>query len=273
MSESFILNDTDRADFDCFKKVVLRRTGIDLNLYKPQQMHRRLRALVERANLRSFSDYARSIEHNTDEMATFLDRMTINVSELYRNPEKWQELRDRALPPILRKAAAQGRALRIWSAGCSFGAEPYSLAMLLDEIAPRVRVTLLATDLDEKILAKARLGLFQEADMKNVPPGCRAKHLTQEGTGFQVTPALRSRITFRRHNLLADPFEKDFDLIVCRNVVIYFTDDAKDTLYRRFTDSLRPEGVLFVGGTERIFNYREIGLDTRIPFFYERLKL
>jgi len=272
VSEQFTLSDTDRVDFDKFKSVVLRRTGIDLNLYKPQQMHRRLQALVERANLKSFSDYARIIEGNSEEMASFLDRMTINVSELFRNPEKWTEVREKVLPPLIQKATAQGRPLRIWSAGCSFGAEPYTLAMILEEIAPRLKTNLLATDIDDKILAKARLGRFQEMDIKNVPPSCRTKYLSQDGAGYQVNPALRSKITFRKHNLLADAFEKDFDLIACRNVVIYFTDDAKDRLYRRFTDAMRPGGVIFVGGTERIFNYREIGLDSRIPFFYERVK-
>lgn len=270
VNEQFVLSDKDRTDFDAFKRTVFKRTGIDLNLYKPQQMHRRLQALVERANLRSFTEYARVIESSPDEMATFLDRMTINVSELFRNPEKWVEVREKILPALLRKAASEGRPLKVWSAGCSFGAEPYTLAMILDEIAGGTRVTLLATDIDDKILARARQGVFQEMDLKNVEPAARKKYLRPEGAGFQVQPELRSRITFRKHNLLADAFEREFDLIVCRNVVIYFTDDAKDRLYRRFTDSLRPGGIIFVGGTERIFNYREIGLDTRIPFFYEK---
>lgn len=270
MSEQFALSDQDRIDFDAFKQTVFRRTGIDLNLYKPQQMHRRLQTLVERANLRTFRDYARVIEASSDEMATFLDRMTINVSELFRNSEKWSEARDAVLPPLIRAAAAENRPLRVWSAGCSFGAEPYTLAMILSEIAPRDPVTLLATDIDDRILAKARLAVFQEPDLKNLPPVLRARYLKPEGSGFQVTPNLRARVTFRKHNLLADPFERDFDLIVCRNVVIYFTDDAKDRLYQRFTTALRPGGVIFVGGTERIFNYREIGLETRLPFFYRK---
>lgn len=270
MSDKFILSDADRTDFDRFKTTVLRRTGIDLNLYKQQQMHRRLQSLVERANLRTFSDYARIIENDTDAMATFLDRMTINVSELFRNPEKWQEMREKILPPRVNEAAARNRPLRVWSAGCSFGAEPYTLAMILNEIAPGQRLVLLASDIDEKILAKARKGVFQEPDIKNVPPDLRARFLIKEGEAWQVSANLRSRITFRRHNLLADPFEKDFDVICCRNVVIYFTDDAKDRLYQRFNDSLRPGGVLFVGGTERIFNYRALGFQSQVPFFYEK---
>src|SRR5262249_36596717 len=158
-----------------FKQSIYRKTGIDLNLYKAQQMHRRLMGMVERANLGSFVEYFQLIERDPDEFAAFLDRMTINVSELFRNPEKWEELRDKVLGPMLQ----QRRPLRIWSAGCSFGAEPYTLAMLLDHLSPHGRHLLLATDIDQKILEKARRGVFTEPDIKNVPPAYRQKYLTR----------------------------------------------------------------------------------------------
>jgi chemotaxis protein methyltransferase CheR len=165
-----------------------------------------------------------------------------------------------------------GRALKVWSAGCSFGAEPYTLAMILADLAPSVRHSLTATDIDQKILQKAQRGIFTEADVKNVPPAAKARYLKPRGADYEVAPSIRDRIAFRRHNLLADRFEADHDLIVCRNVVIYFTEQAKDELFRRFAAALRPGGVLFVGGTERVFNAREIGLESKIPFFYERVR-
>ncbi len=261
------LNSTQRADYESFVQQVYKKSGIDLNLYKSQQMYRRLWGMVERANLRSFTDYFALINRDSTEWATFLDRMTINVSELFRNPEKWEEMRLKVLPALLQR----GRPLRIWSAGCSIGAEPYTLAMLLDDLKPGVRHYLLATDIDQKILERARQGLFTETDIRSVPASYRSRYLRAAGSDFEVVPELRQRVTFRKHNLLADPFEKDFDLIVCRNVVIYFTEEAKDKLFARFHASLTPGGVLFVGGTERIFNYREIGFESRIPFFYERV--
>lgn len=267
MQDQLILTDTQRSDFETFKHRIMRKTGIDLNLYKPQQMHRRLMGLVERANLKTFTEYVNLLEHNTAEMNIFLDRLTINVSELFRNPEKWDELRDKILPALLHRR----RVLRIWSAGCSFGAEPYSLAMLLDHITPGVRHYIAASDIDRNILNKAREGIYSEVDIKNIPQSYRQKYLTVSGKNYQVSSTLRERITFKQHNLLSDQFERDFDLIVCRNVVIYFTDDAKDHLFSRFASSLMPSGVLFIGGTERIFNYREIGLNTHLPFFYQKI--
>jgi len=267
VQDQLILNDTQRADFEALKAYVLRKTGIDLNLYKAQQMHRRLMGLVERANLKSFSDYLKLLDCQPEEMATFLDRMTINVSELFRNADKWTEMREKVLPRMLKER----RPLRVWSAGCSFGAEPYTIAMILDDLAPGMKHYILATDIDQKILDKARRGVFTEPDVKNVPDAYRRKHIEAKGDEYCVTAGLRDRIAFRRHNLLRDPFEHDFDLICCRNVVIYFTDEAKDELFKRFCQALRPSGTLFIGGTERIFNYREIGMDTKIPFFYERV--
>lgn len=276
MPETLLLTESQYADFEAFKKQVHRKTGIDLNLYKPQQMHRRLLGLIERAGMTSFVSYFTQIENSPDELAVFLDRLTINVSELFRNPEKWDELRERVLPPLLKRARAERRPLRVWSAGCSIGAEPYTIAMILNEIAPEQQYYLLATDIDRKILEKAQRGEYTEADIKNVPEAYRRKYLkglpkgTLSSPDVQVVPELRQKITFKRHNLLADAFEEKMDLIVCRNVVIYFTDEAKERLYGRFHDSLLSGGILFVGGTERVFNSREVGFHAPLPFFYER---
>lgn len=263
----------ETPDYIEFKARIFKKTGIDLNLYKQQQMHRRLLGMVERANTRNFLEYFQVLERSEQEYAAFLDRMTINVSELFRNPEKWAEMRAKILPPIL----AKKKALKVWSAGCSYGAEPYTLAILLDQLAPGAAHQIHATDLDQKILAKAKEGLFTQADVKNVDGEAMTRYFTRLaadiadiGPHYQVKPEARARVSFRRHNLLADRFDAGYDLICCRNVVIYFTDEAKDKLYARFYQALAPGGVLFVGGTERIFNFRELGFETTTPFFYQR---
>ena len=142
----------ETEDYAQFKACILHKTGINLNLYKRPQMYRRFQHMVERANVGNFMEYYDVLKRDDDEFAAFLDRMTINVSALFRNPEKWQELRDSVLTPML----ANRRALKVWSAGCSNGAEPYTLAILLDQLAPGGRHTIHATDLDPKILAKAK---------------------------------------------------------------------------------------------------------------------
>src|SRR5579871_5837340 len=129
MRDALDLSAPELRDYETFKQSVHRMTGIDLGLYKTQQMHRRLFGLVERANLRTFAEYAQRLQQDPKELAVFLDRVTINVSELFRNPEKWEELRTQILPAVLQSAVQRGRRLRIWSAGCSYGAEPYTLAM------------------------------------------------------------------------------------------------------------------------------------------------
>lgn len=290
-SETASLDSASAADYQLFKECILRKTGIDLNLYKQQQMHRRLQSMLGRAGAGSFKDYFAKLERDPQEMHAFLDRMTINVSELYRNPEKWDEMRDTVLPMLTGERGERGerspgkmlgtRKLKIWSAGCSYGAEPYSLAILLDKLSPDVRHTLIATDLDRTILAKAKEGLFTASDMKNVDDSTRSRYFKRQSSPnsspvpemdvrYQVDAEVRGRVTFAPHNLLADQFDTGFDLICCRNVVIYFTDPAKERLYRQFHDALRPGGILFVGGTERIFDYREIGFETPLPFFYRR---
>jgi chemotaxis protein methyltransferase CheR len=218
-------------------------------------------------------EYYQVLERDAEEFAAFLDRMTINVSELFRNPEKWQELRDTVLTPLLTRK----RALKVWSAGCSYGAEPYTLAILLQELAPGARHTIHATDLDQKILARARQGCFSVADVGNMDEAMRERYLLRlpEAGGqiqpaYQVKPEIRACVSFRAQNLLADVFESEYDLICCRNVVIYFTEEAKNKLFARFYQALAPGGVLFVGGTERIYNYRDLGFETPLPFFYRR---
>lgn len=248
-----------------FCERVYTKTGLDLQQYKRPQMERRLRSMAERVGARNLQEFWAVLEADAQQFANFIDRITINVSELFRNPEKFDELY-RVILPELRKL---GGTLKVWSAGCSYGAEPYSLAVLLEESRAQPN-QILATDVDESILRKAREGYFAPEDVRNVRPEWLRKYFVQQGNRYQVSPALKRNITFRKHNLLADSFDTGFHLIVCRNVVIYFTEEAKDKLYARFYQALLPGGVLFVGSTERIFNYREIGFEMPLSFFYRK---
>ncbi len=265
----------ETPDYVWFKQAMLKKSGIDLNQYKQAQMHRRLMGLVERLGCRDFKEYFDRLEAKPEEYAIFLDRMTINVSELFRNPEKWRELEEVILPEMLKGK----RPLKVWSAGCSYGAEPYTLAIILDKLSPGVKHTIDATDLDRTILERAKAGRFTQVDIKQIKPAEIARYFNETPSSggmadlemrFEVKEEIRRRVNFQQQNLLADRFSEGYDLICCRNVVIYFTDDAKDKLYKRFASSLKPSGVLFVGGTERIFGYQDIGFTMPVPFFYRR---
>lgn len=254
--------------YPVFRKTVLELTGIDLDCYKGTQMERRLQTIMRRAGVADLNAYARLLSTTPPRVKEFQDFLTINVSEWLRNPEKFEELQKVILPDLLKKSPK----LRIWSAGCSNGSEPYSVAMLLDELDPVGRHQVIATDLDEEILKVARAGIYHEKDVKNVSPARRARYLTQQGENFVVKPELKAKIQFERQNLLSDPSPQEIDLVLCRNVVIYFTEEAKDELYRRFHRALKPGGILFVGGTESLLRARDLGYASASPFFYRAVK-
>jgi chemotaxis protein methyltransferase CheR len=242
------------------------RTGMDLSQYKQGQMERRIRSMAERVKATSLLEYWKLLAGNDTAMADFLDRVTINVSELFRNPEKFEELRQFVLPELLRRKAG----LQVWSAGCSYGAEAYSLRILLAQLSPTLNHRVLASDIDIRILARAREGIFTAEDMRNVPEAVQKRFFTREGELFRVMAAARQGVEFQQHNLLKDRFPTGMDIILCRNVVIYFTEDAKASLFERFYQALRPGGYLLVGNTERIHGAREIGFTSPRAFFYQR---
>jgi chemotaxis protein methyltransferase CheR len=250
------------------KRSVKSLLDIDLDHYKDEQMRRRLDAWLVRRGADSWSSYLKHLRAEPHELARLRNYLTINVSAFFRDLERWKDLRDRVLPDLLTTSPR----LRLWSAGCSIGLEPYSLAMLLDEVTPLRRHSFIATDLDRGALAIARArGPFSAADIQNVSEAQRALHFEPGGPPYFVTPALAQRVQFREQNLLADEFEANFDLIVCRNVVIYFTQPAKEQLYRKFAAALRPGGVLFIGSTEIIPRAGDYGLRTTGISFYQKV--
>lgn len=257
---------TNEHDWDLFKKKFFIKSNIDLNHYKPAQMQRRITNLMFRHGVNSYMEFYSLMEKTPTIYKAFIDYLTINVTEFFRTPEKFGELENSVLPDLL----ANSPALNIWSAGCSIGAEPYSLAMILAEKTPNTRHRILATDLDNEMLQKAKTGIYTTNELKNIPPARLKKYFTIESNRFKIAEEIKNKVEFKQHNLLLDSFESGFDLILCRNVVIYFTEQAKDVLYGRFLTALKPRGVLFVGGTEAILNFREIGFEHYYPFFYRK---
>ncbi len=257
----------DEKDWETFKKKLNDKTGIDLQLYKEPQMKRRISNLVNRAEYKSFTSYFDHVCKNKDDFAEFIEYLTINVSEFFRTPDKFAKLETDVIPYLLKRSPK----LNIWSAGCSIGAEPYSLSIIMKEMTPNVRHRILASDLDIDILAKAKKGVYTDNELKAMKPDRKKKYFNVSPDGkFAVKPEIKSAVEFKRHNLLKDKFETGFDLILCRNVVIYFTEEAKDQLYANFFKALKPGGILFVGATEAILNFRKLGYTSFQPFFYQR---
>lgn len=254
------------SDYEQFIDGIKKKTGIDLSLYKEAQMKRRLTSLYEKKGYHNFVEFLHVLEKDRDLMNEFLDRMTINVSEFYRNGKRWEVLQNKIFPMLLKS----NKRLKIWSAACSTGEEPYSLAMVLSHYLPLSQINVLATDLDENVIQKAKLGLYPERSLAEVPRDVQAKYFEKEGSYYRVKDEVKRTVSFQKHNLLKDPYGQNFDLIVCRNVMIYFTEEAKDQIYQKFSKALRPGGILFVGSTEQIFNPSQYGFEVEDTFFYRK---
>ncbi|MGM8213973.1 CheR family methyltransferase [Bacillaceae bacterium W0354] len=256
-----------RDDYENFIGLIKQKSGIDLSLYKERQMKRRLTTLRDKRGFNNFSSYFDALNSDQQLFHEFLDRMTINVSEFYRNFSRWEVLKTKILPSLLEN----NKTLKIWSAACSTGEEPYTLVMLLSDFLPLNRIKVFATDIDENAIQRAKLGVYPERSLKEVPIDKRQKYFTAKDNLYEISEDIKQCVTFKKHNLLLDRFDNNYDLIVCRNVLIYFTEEAKKEVYHRFSESLDEGGVLFVGSTEQIFNPAEYDFEVMQTFFYKKV--
>jgi chemotaxis protein methyltransferase CheR len=254
-------------DYGLFIGNIKKKTGIDLSLYKEAQMKRRLTSLYEKRGFGNFIDYYNAIHTDKELLEEFLDRMTINVSEFYRNAQRWEVLEKTIFPKLL----AENKKLKIWSAACSTGEEPYSIAMVLSSHVPLRDISIVATDIDLGVIERAKVGLYPERALKEVPAPVVKNHFINQGHFYQVKDEIKHTVTFKHQNLLEDRYESGFDLIVCRNVMIYFTEEAKTEIYTNFSKALKPGGILFVGSTEQIFNPAKYGFESEDTFFYKKI--
>lgn len=285
----------DAREYEFIKKEILATTGVDLDFYKAPQMQRRLGSYLLRSGQQDWKKFFQMVHNDENARRDLKNYLTINVSSFFRDIDKYTYLERTILPELLggkvtatkrpqslremRQASrtngganSAGTGLRIWSAGCSRGQEPYSLAMLLAEMTGLfTKHYILASDLDRSALAYAEAGgPYTKDDVGAVSEKYLKRYFERQGDKYFVKESLRRKIIFKQHNMLTDPFETGFDLIVCRNVVIYFTAEVKDRLYRRFYESLRPGGIMFVGGTEIISKASEIGFEPAGISFYRR---
>lgn len=254
-------------DYEYFKKEVFALTTIDLNAYKEKQMKRRIDTLIAKHRIVGYDQYVNALRTDKAKFEEFVNYITINVSEFYRNPDQWKILDETIIPELIEKF---GRNLKIWSAACSTGDEPYSLVMALSRHIPLNQIRIYATDLDKQVIAKAKVGLYSDKSIASVPEDFKQKYFTQVGPSYKIADEIKERVTFEEHNLLKDTYPTDYHLIVCRNVLIYFTEEAKDDIFRKFARSLSKGGILFIGSTEQIINYKDVGFDRKSSFYYEK---
>ena len=255
-------------DYEYLKKSVFDLTKIDLNAYKEKQMKRRIDTLISKHHIVGYDKFVQSLKTDHNMFEEFVNYLTINVSEFYRNPSQWDVMDKGMIPELIRKF---GKNLKIWSAACSTGDEPYSLVMAFSRHLPLNQIKIFATDLDKQVIAKAKVGLYSEKSIASVPADRKKKYVTKVGASYQISEEIKSRVEFKEHNLLKDTYPTNYHMIVCRNVLIYFTEEAKDAVFVKFQQSLAKGGILFIGSTEQIINYKEIGLERKNSFFYEKM--
>ena len=247
------------------KSNIYRMTDIDLDSYKERQMKRRIDSLLRR--IRVMEDYGSIQFLRTEPVESpgdFIDYITINVSEFFRNPEQWKYLEEEIASEVLKT----GKAIRIWSAACSTGDEPYTISMILLKYMPRVRFSIVATDIDDLSLAAAREGVYISKSIKNVPEEFRGYFTEIKPDKFKIAPEIQKCVNFKKHNLLREEYPTNIDLLICRNVLIYFTEEKKEEIFEQFYRSLGRNGVFFLGNTEQMMDYRSIGYSRIASFFY-----
>ncbi|MBC7104867.1 MAG: protein-glutamate O-methyltransferase CheR [Firmicutes bacterium] len=255
-------------DFAAFRDRVAVSFRLSLDGYKEPQLRRRVESLMARRKIRDYGSYFELLVADGSAYREFLDYLTINVTEFFRDPAMFRRLEEELLPELL----GSGFALRIWSAGCANGAEPYSVAIILEELTPGRRHRIEGTDVDGRILEVAREGRYPAELLRHVGPARRRRYFRPEGRDFVLDASIRRRVEFRRHDLLRDPYGTGYDLIMCRNVTIYFTREAQARVNEGLARALKPGGILFVGGAETIFNYRELGYEKIGPCFYRKVR-
>jgi len=248
-----------RRDLSDIAAMIYSDAGIALNDTKASLVYSRLSKRLRQIGLQNFSEYCRYVEteKGAEERREMLSSLTTNFTKLFREKHHFEHLEKKVLPELAARARAGGR-VRIWSAGCSDGSEPYSIALTCLKVLPEAAsldFRILATDIDPKILDKAKAGIYEEGTLETVDPAMRKQMFRAIPNGnYEVDEKAKALISFRELNLMRHwPFKGPFDVIFCRNVVIYFDEPTQVEIWKRYAELLPKGGVLYIGHSERLW--------------------
>lgn len=238
------------------KAMLKRRLGIDLSGYKDQFIKRRVYARMLTCNVRSISQYLRLLERSLDERRNFLEALSINVSCFFRDPYVWRIVKEKVLREVMEDRIWKKGRLQVWSAGCSHGQEPYTVAILILELAKELGtlppVTIYATDIDEDALERAKIGVYPPSEVKDVPSPILKAYFQKIDGKYKIRSEVKKLVRFRRHDLISQPPLRFIHVIFCRNVQIYLSKDCQLRVLRNFYTSLNPPGYLILGTSETV---------------------
>jgi len=239
--------------FSGIKSRILTERQLDLTQYKENYLKRRIAVRMRALQLKEYAAYLEYLDAHNEEYNVLFDKLTVNVTQFFRDPEVFIELENEILPSLFKEGKKE---IRVWSAGCSSGEEPYSIAISIEEskekhAAREVDYEIYATDLDDLSLYRAIEGKYEEKTMENIASVRRDKYFSRaDESRFAVKENIKKKIKFIRLNLM-DPFKENFfDIVFCRNVIIYFTKELQKKVMQFFYDSLKRGGILYLGKTE-----------------------
>lgn len=248
--------------FQFLLEKIHRNKGVDFSLYREGTLRRRIDSRLRTTGCVDYLEYVSYLNRNPDEYDRLIEAVTINVTEFFRNPETFRAIQQKVLPEIIKNTQQDLRkSIRAWCAGASYGEETYSVAILFLQLLrgknADFNVKILGTDIDPDCIAKAKTGLYEPSHLKEVGRNILDRHFAREGSNYRVNDEVRRLAEFKPHNMLADKPFKKLDLILCRNVVIYFTKPLQEFVYNMFANCLKPGGFLVLGKVESLGGYAQ----------------
>lgn len=247
----------EEIGFELLKREITESTGFNCEQYKEAHFKRRINVRVRATSSENYKEYLRLLKRNPVEREHLINTLTINVSEFFRNPETFEVIEKEVIPFIIKsRSDSLVKSIRIWSAGCATGEEVYSLAILLHRALGRdfekYRISITGTDIDILSLEKARKGIYLENVLKNVDTSTKENYFVKQSEAYQVSDKLRSMIRFKRHDMISESSTDRFDLIICRNVMIYFKKEIQEQLQINFHKALNRDGFFVIGKAETL---------------------
>lgn len=247
----------DEEELLVIQRLLLQHRGFRLDGYKDKCVRRRISIRIRANHCATAQEYCTLLQESEVELDRLLKVLTIHVSQFYRNPPTFEKLKNDVLPSLMSLRSLEGRAgIRVWSVGCAGGEEPYTLAMILCDLMtsiPGIGVEILATDIEAMVLAAASQGSYVEEKLAELPPSLRNAYFTLQAGRYQLKPEILQMVSFRQADMFDTDAYEECDLILCRNVLIYFERSQQERIIRNFARVLRPGGVLVLGKSETLF--------------------
>ena len=245
-------------EFEKFRSIIYDESGIHFSSSNRSILESRLRERLRKAELDSISNYYQLIKKNNEELKILLDSVTTNLTRFFRNTAHFQTFEYYVLPDLIEyKRKKKEQVIKIWSAGCSTGEEPYSIAIVCKEmLPPDIKVEIIASDLSLKSLMTAKEGFYPDTRIAGISDNLLKKYFEKKGNGYQVSSEIKNLVKFDYHNLKNDSGLRKLDVVFCRNVIIYFDEAAQKAVIDRFWEAMGTHSFLFIGHSESLFGMK-----------------